>query len=85
MNSYNDVIPLNKKPTGKKSFLVSSLNLKRPAALKYSINKIEEEKHLYESEDKIDNNKNINLKDNPINNNTEVLQAVSLFIYKITY
>ena len=69
VNSYNDVIPLNKKPTGKKSFLVSSLNLKRPAALKYSINKIEEEKHLDESEDKIDNNKNINLKDNPINNN----------------
>ena len=69
VNSYNDVIPLNKKPTGKKSFLVSSLNLKRPMALKYSINKIEEEKHQDESEDKIDNNKNINLKNNPINNN----------------
>ena len=69
VNSYNDVIPLNKKPTGKKSFLVSSLNLKRPAALKYSINKIEEEKHQDDSEDKINNNKNINLKDNPINNN----------------
>ena len=69
VNSYNDVIPLNKKPTGKKSFLVSSLNLKRPTALKYSINKIEEEKHQDDSEDKINNNKNINLKDNPINNN----------------
>ena len=29
MNSYNDVIPLSKKPSGKKSYLFSSLNLKR--------------------------------------------------------
>ena len=54
VNSYNDVIPLNKKPSGKKSFLVSSLNLKRPTALKYSLNKIEEEKQQDEREDKDD-------------------------------
>ena len=72
VNSYNDVIPTNKKPTGKKSFLISSLDLKRPSALKYAINnpihnqiqKIEEEKNDEQSSDIINNEK---IKDNPIN------------------
>ena len=72
VNSYNDVIPTNKKPTGKKSFLTSSLDLKRPSALKYAINipihnqiqKIEEEKNDEQSSDIINNEKT---KDNPIN------------------
>ena len=72
VNSYNDVIPTNKKPTGKKSFLTSSLDLKRPSALKYAINipihnqiqKIEEEKNDEQSSDIINNEK---IKDNPIN------------------
>ena len=41
MNSYNNDITTNKKASGKKPILISSLNLKRPNALKYSINKIE--------------------------------------------
>jgi len=76
VNSYNDVIPTNKKQTGKgKSFLISSLNLKRPSAFKYSIHKIEEEKgQKNEAENNDDKNqkdkeeKNTNSK-NKINNN----------------
>ena len=71
VNSYNDVIPLNKKPSGKKSFLVSSLNLKRPTSFKYSLNKIEEEKQQDEREDKDDKKRNI--KDNPININKNIV------------
>ena len=71
VNSYNDVIPLNKKPSGKKSFLVSSLNLKRPTTFKYSLNKIEEEKQQDEREDKDDKKRNI--KDNPININKNIV------------
>ena len=67
MNSYNDVIPTLKKPIGKKSFLYSSLNLKRPTTFKYSINKIEEEKQGDESDDKIDKDKNKKINENPIN------------------
>ena len=67
MNSYNDVIPTLKKPIGKKSFLFSSLNLKRPTTFKYSINKIEEEKQGDESDDKIDKDKNKKINENPIN------------------
>jgi hypothetical protein len=72
VNSYNDVIPTNKKQTGKgKSFLISSL-LKRPSAFKYSIHKVEEEKEEKNEEDnKINKNneeKNSNAK-NKINNN----------------
>ena len=67
MNSYNDVIPTLKKPIGKKSFLFSSLNLKRPTTFKYSINKIEEEKLGDESDDKIDKDKNKKINENPIN------------------
>ena len=44
VNSYNDVID-NTKGNGKgQSFLFSSLDLKRRSALKYNMNKIEEEK-----------------------------------------
>ena len=73
VNSYNDVIPTNKKQTGKgKSFLISSLNLKRPSAFKYSIHKVEEEKEEKNEEDNIINKnneeKNSNAK-NKINNN----------------
>ena len=67
MNSYNDVIPTLKKPIGKKSFLFSSLNLKRPTTFKYSINKIEEEKLGDESDDKVDKDKNKKNTENPIN------------------
>ena len=67
MNSYNDVIPTLKKPIGKKSFLFSSLYLKRPTTFKYSINKIEEEKQGDESDDKIDKDKNKKINENPIN------------------
>ena len=67
MNSYNDVIPTLKKPIGKKSFLFSSLNLKRPTTFKYSINKIEEEKLGDESDDKVDKDKNKKINENPIN------------------
>ena len=72
MNSYNDVIPTLKKPIGKKSFLFSSLYLKRPTTFKYSINKIEEEKLGDESDDKVDKDKNKKINENPIikdNNN----------------
>ena len=67
MNSYNDVIPTLKKPIGKKSFLFSSLYLKRPTTFKYSINKIEEEKLGDESDDKVDKDKNKKINENPIN------------------
>ena len=66
VNSYNDVIDMNKNKGGKKSFLVSSLNLKRPSAFKYSISKIEEEKYNDKDknvQNKVDKEQNIN----PIN------------------
>ena len=47
VNSYNDIIPTNntnKKASKGKSFLISSLDLKRPNAFKY-MNKIEEKKN----------------------------------------
>ena len=55
VNSYNNEIDnTNKKQTGKgKSFLISSLNLKRPSALKYSLHK--EEKEQKNIEEKTDN------------------------------
>ena len=65
VNSYNDVIDINKSKGGKKSFLVSSLNLKRPSVFKYSISKIEEEKIPEENEKKEKKKENDN---NPINN-----------------
>ena len=65
VNSYNDVIDINKNKGGKKSFLVSSLNLKRPSVFKYSISKIEEEKIPEENEKKEKKKENDN---NPINN-----------------
>ena len=57
VNSYNNEIDnTNKKQTGKgKSFLISSLNLKRPSALKYSLHKVEEEKEQKIIEEKTDN------------------------------
>ena len=57
VNSYNNEIDnTNKKQTGKgKSFLISSLNLKRPSALKYSLHKVEEEKEQKIVEEKTDN------------------------------
>ena len=57
VNSYNNEIDnTNKKQTGKgKSFLISSLNLKRPSALKYSLHKVEEEKEQKDIEEKTDN------------------------------
>ena len=67
MNSYNDVIPTVKKQSGKKSYLISSLNLKRPNALKYTINKIEEEKQGDESDEKKDKEKNKKTNKNQIN------------------
>ncbi len=68
VNSYNDVIDMNKNKGEKKSFLVSSLNLKRPSAFKYSISKIVEEK--YNDKDKSELNKiDENQKNNPININ----------------
>ena len=68
MNSYNDVIDINKNKGGKKSFLFSSLDLKRPNSFKYSIPKIEEEK--YNDKDKNGQNKNDkNQNNNPINLN----------------
>ena len=52
VNSYNNEID----NTGKgKSFLISSLNLKRPSALKYSLHKVEEEKEQKNIEEKTDN------------------------------
>ena len=46
------------------SILISSLNLKRPNALKYAINKIEEENQGDENNDKKNKNKNKNKKIN---------------------
>ena len=68
VNSYNDVIDINKSKGGKKSFLVSSLNLKRPSAYKYSISKIEEEK-IEDNDNKNDNEieKEKEKNENPIN------------------
>ena len=69
VNSYNDVIDINKSKGGKKSFLVSSLNLKRPSAYKYSISKIEEEK-IEDNDNKNDKEKEEKEKEkneNPIN------------------
>ena len=76
VNSYNDVIPTNNKKTGKgKSFLLSSLDLKRPSALKYNMNKIEEEKN-HEEESTLNVKKNLdkidkNDKSNSNNHNNE--------------
>ena len=74
MNSYNDVIDIGKKPNEKKSFLVSSLNLKRPNSFKYSLHRKEKEKEKEieeekdEDEEKIDNIQS----NNPIN--TKILE-----------
>ena len=71
VNSYNDVIDMNKNKGEKKSFLVSSLNLKRPSAFKYSISKIVEEKYNDKDKDKNELNKiDENQKNNPININS---------------
>ena len=94
VNSYNDVIPTNKKQqTGKgKSFLISSLNLKRPSALKFNSHKIEEEKEQEQKNEgeknDIKNNKNmeeknINLKNkingnNDSNNNDKLISSQKL-------
>ena len=60
VNSYNDVID-NTKGNGKgKSFLFSSLDLKRRSALKYNMNKIEEEKAQKNEKEKEKINKNSN-------------------------
>ena len=68
VNSYNDVIDMNKNKGGKKSFLVSSLNLKRPSAFKYSISKIEEEKYNDKDKDKnVQNKLDKEQNNNPIN------------------
>ena len=70
VNSYNDVIDMNKNKGEKKSFLVSSLNLKRPSAFKYSISKIVEEIYNDKDKDKNELNKiDENQKNNPININ----------------
>ena len=70
VNSYNNDIETNKKQTGKgKSFLISSLNLKRPSALKYALHKVEEEKEQKNEEEKTDIKKN--KKNNSNNNNKE--------------
>ena len=63
VNSYNDIIPTNntnKKASKGKSFLISSLDLKRPNAFKY-MNKIEEKKN---EEDETISAKNEKDKDN---------------------
>ena len=56
VNSYNDVIPAKTNEKKGKSFLRSSLNLKRNTAFKYNISKIEEEKSLI-NEEKTENEK----------------------------
>ena len=50
VNSYNDVIPAKTNEKKGKSFLFSSLNLKRPTTFKYNISKIEEEKSMINEE-----------------------------------
>jgi len=50
VNSYNDVIPAKTNEKKGQSFLLSSLNLKRPTTFKYNISKIEEEKSLINEE-----------------------------------
>ena len=50
VNSYNDVIPAKTNEKKSKSYLFSSLNLKRPTAFKYNISKIEEEKSMINEE-----------------------------------
>ena len=77
VNSYNDVIPVNKKQNGKgKSFMISSLNLKRPSALKYNLHKVEEEKVQSNEEEKTEiknsNNDNINKEDKIVNTNKKI-------------
>ena len=79
MNSYNDVIDIGKKPNEKKSFLVSSLNLKRPNSFKYSLHRKEKEKEKEieeekdEDEEKNDKDKIDNIQsNNPIN--TKILE-----------
>jgi len=77
VNSYNDVIDIGKKPNEKKSFLVSSLNLKRPNSFKYSLHRKEKEKEIEEEKDedeeKNDKDKIDNIQsNNPIN--TKILE-----------
>ena len=79
VNSYNDVIDIGKKPNEKKSFLVSSLNLKRPNSFKYSLHRKEKEKEKEieeekdEDEEKNDKDKIDNIQsNNPIN--TKILE-----------
>ena len=70
VNSYKDEIQTNKKPTGKgKNFLISSLNLKRPKALNYSIFNFKKKK-LNQEEEKIDKVKN----ENKIIKNKEIIE-----------
>ena len=88
VNSYNDVIPTNNKKTGKgKSFMLSSRDLKRPSALKYSINKIEEEKKneedsilkVKQDKDKKDKNNNDNkVQENNNKDNTDIKGSKNL-------
>jgi len=73
VNSYNDVIPTNKKQTGKgKSFLISSLNLKRPSALKYNLHKVEEEKEQKNEEENADVKNSKNNEEKNINSTNKI-------------
>ena len=78
VNSYKDEIQTNKKPTGKdKNYLISSLNLKRPKALNYSIfnfkkkklNQEEEKTEIVKNENKIINNNKEIIKNKDVNKN----------------
>ena len=70
VNSYNDVIPTKTNEKKGKSFLLSSLNLKRPTTFKYNISKIEEEKSMINEEKKENEKEKINT--NPRNSKNSV-------------
>ena len=80
VNSYNDVIPAKTNEKKGKSFLFSSLNLKRPTAFKYNISKIEEEKSMINEEKNEKENEKEKINTNPRNskNNEDKISNIKI-------
>ena len=78
VNSYNDVIPAKTNEKKGKSFLFSSLNLKRPTAFKYNISKIEEEKSMINEEKNENEKEKINTNPRNSKNNEDKISNIKI-------
>ena len=78
VNSYNDVIPAKTNEKKSKSYLFSSLNLKRPTAFKYNISKIEEEKSMINEEKNENEKEKINTNPRNSKNNEDKISNIKI-------